>query len=174
MENISEISADGIYRSVKMFLQPIKFRKINIMMRSWNYSSITFKVCMARIYNLMFFSSYMSDWSYQCLLILDDEGQSYSSLLGVQVKLRCIQTVNIPKYSSQKTLNNSNTYTQYALYRLKKKQRMYSFINFSTRINAEINWFLHLCRTTCLIMQIYSVPFELHSNVYTILNYTKR
>ena len=31
------IPAHGIYRSVKLFLHPIKFRETSIMMRSWNY-----------------------------------------------------------------------------------------------------------------------------------------
>ena len=39
-ENSSEIHAHGIYRSVKLFLQPIKLREISIMMRSWNYDRI--------------------------------------------------------------------------------------------------------------------------------------
>ena len=37
-ENSSEIHTHGIYRSVKLFLQPIKLRKISVMMRSWNYT----------------------------------------------------------------------------------------------------------------------------------------
>ena len=36
-ENSSEIPAHGIYRSVELFLQPIKLRGISIMMKSWNY-----------------------------------------------------------------------------------------------------------------------------------------
>ena len=40
-ENSSEIPARGIYRSVKLFLQPIKLREISIMMRSWNYKKLT-------------------------------------------------------------------------------------------------------------------------------------
>ena len=38
-ENSSEISAQGIYQSVKLFLQPIKLHKISIMMR-WNYKEL--------------------------------------------------------------------------------------------------------------------------------------
>ena len=36
-ENSSGIPAHGIYPSVKLFLQPIKFLKMSIVMRSWNY-----------------------------------------------------------------------------------------------------------------------------------------
>ena len=35
-ENSCEIPAHGIYRSVKLFLQPIKLRELSIMMKSWN------------------------------------------------------------------------------------------------------------------------------------------
>ena len=36
-ENSSKIPAHGIYRSVKLFLQPIKLHEISILMRNWNY-----------------------------------------------------------------------------------------------------------------------------------------
>ena len=36
-EASSEIPVLGIYRSVKLFLQPIKLHEISIMMRTWNY-----------------------------------------------------------------------------------------------------------------------------------------
>ena len=36
-ESSSDITAHGIYRSVKRLLQPIKLREISIKMKSWNY-----------------------------------------------------------------------------------------------------------------------------------------
>ena len=41
-ENSSEIPAHGIYRSLNLFLQPIKLREISIMMKSWNYKILNF------------------------------------------------------------------------------------------------------------------------------------
>ena len=41
-ENSSEIPAHGSYRSVKLFLQPIKLFEISIMIRSWNYCAIIY------------------------------------------------------------------------------------------------------------------------------------
>ena len=39
-ENSSEIPALGIYRSVKLFLQPIKWLEMSTIMRSCNYKCI--------------------------------------------------------------------------------------------------------------------------------------
>ena len=39
-DNSSETPAHGLYRSVKLFLQPIKLREISIMMKRWNYMII--------------------------------------------------------------------------------------------------------------------------------------
>ena len=39
-EHSSKIPAHGIYRSVKLFLQPIKLHEVSIMMRSSNYLQI--------------------------------------------------------------------------------------------------------------------------------------
>ena len=48
-ESSSEIPAHGIYRSVKLFLQPITLREINIMMKSWNYYLITSESCTIKV-----------------------------------------------------------------------------------------------------------------------------
>ena len=40
LENSSKIPAHGIYRSVKLFLLPIKLREISIMMRNCDYNDI--------------------------------------------------------------------------------------------------------------------------------------
>ena len=40
-ENSPEIPAHGIYKSVKLFLQPVKLLEISIMLRSWNYGVLT-------------------------------------------------------------------------------------------------------------------------------------
>ena len=54
-ENSSGIPAYGIYRSIELFLQPIKLRTISIMMRSWNYWNISCKFIRPRIrYSLLF------------------------------------------------------------------------------------------------------------------------
>ena len=43
-ENIYEIPAGGINRSVKLFLLPIKLDQISIMMGSWNYKMFKSRV----------------------------------------------------------------------------------------------------------------------------------
>ena len=47
-ENTSENPAYGIYRSVKLFLQPVKLLEISIMMRSYNYFKLTISITLGR------------------------------------------------------------------------------------------------------------------------------
>ena len=42
-KNSPKIHPQGIYRSVNLFLQPIKLREISIKMRSWNYINICYQ-----------------------------------------------------------------------------------------------------------------------------------